>query len=272
MKASNTLDTVIPENGRHVVRHYLQDVGSTFGSGANGPHEYDEGWEPLYDGSLTRKRLFRLGFVFEPWLRADYVDNVAVGRFEGERFDPTTWSPRVPTAAFVRARADDDFWAARRVAAFSDELIRAAVESGGYSDPAAVALLTDVLIKRREKIAQAYLPAINPVVEVTLSPAGRLAFRNAAVDAGAGAPPAGGYRVTWSEFDNATGQSRPLGSPITTSSTDSTAPTLPAAAGAIVLAQIAATGASREEWARPIDVYFQRTNSGWRLIGLTRMP
>ena len=34
MKAGNTLDTVITENGRSVVRHYLQDVGSTFGTGA----------------------------------------------------------------------------------------------------------------------------------------------------------------------------------------------------------------------------------------------
>ena len=44
MKAGNTLDTVVEENGRSVVRHYLQDVGSTFGTGANGPREYDEGW------------------------------------------------------------------------------------------------------------------------------------------------------------------------------------------------------------------------------------
>ncbi len=40
MKAGNTLDTVITENGRSVVRHYLQDVGSTFGTGASGPREY----------------------------------------------------------------------------------------------------------------------------------------------------------------------------------------------------------------------------------------
>ena len=53
MKAGNTLDTVVTENGRNVVRHYLQDVGSTFGTGANGPHDYDEGWEPLFDRGLT---------------------------------------------------------------------------------------------------------------------------------------------------------------------------------------------------------------------------
>ena len=34
MKAGNTLDTLVTESGRGVVRHYLQDVGSTFGIGA----------------------------------------------------------------------------------------------------------------------------------------------------------------------------------------------------------------------------------------------
>ena len=37
MKAGNTLDTLITENGRGIVRHYLQDVGSTFGTGALAP-------------------------------------------------------------------------------------------------------------------------------------------------------------------------------------------------------------------------------------------
>jgi hypothetical protein len=41
MKAGNTLDTVVTENGRNVVRHYLQDVGSTFGTGALHPREGD---------------------------------------------------------------------------------------------------------------------------------------------------------------------------------------------------------------------------------------
>ena len=50
MKAGNTLDSVIAEGGRTRVRHYLQDVGSTFGTGAEGPHQFHEGWESLYEG------------------------------------------------------------------------------------------------------------------------------------------------------------------------------------------------------------------------------
>ena len=167
MKAGNTLDTLITADGRGVVRHYLQDVGSTFGSAApTARTTIREGWEYLYEGGLVWKRLVTLGFFISPWQTVDYTENPAIGRFEGTRFDPTTWKPRVPTAAFLRARPDDDFWAARRVMAFSDEMIRAVAKTGSYSDPAAEKLLADVLIQRRDRIGQAFLPAVNPVVDV----------------------------------------------------------------------------------------------------------
>ena len=72
MKAGNTLDTLVTEDGRGVVKHYLQDVGSTFGMGANGPHDWDEGWEDFYQGDTTRKRLLSFGFALSPWQTARY--------------------------------------------------------------------------------------------------------------------------------------------------------------------------------------------------------
>ena len=67
--------------------------------------------------------------------------------------------------AYLEMRDDDAFWAARRVAAFSEELIRAAVHTGEFSDPNAEKYLADVLIKRRDKIARTYLTAVNPIVD-----------------------------------------------------------------------------------------------------------
>ena len=61
-------------------------------------------------------------------------------------------------------------------------MIRAIVKAGQYSDPAAEAHLADVLIKRRDAIGRAYLPAINPIVDPALD--GALTFGNAAVQAG----------------------------------------------------------------------------------------
>jgi hypothetical protein len=273
MKAGNTLDAVVTENGRSVVRHYLQDVGSTFGTGANGPREYDEGWELLYDAALLRKRLLTFGFYIAPWQTVDYQELPAIGRFEGDRFDPPSWQPRVGTAALRHARPDDLFWAARRVAAFSDEMIRAIVKTGRYSDPAAEALLADVLIKRRQRIAEAYLPAINPLVDFALSNDGRLSFSNAAVGAGVANAPAGGYRVEWSAFDNTTGETRAIGPVATSTQTTFAAPgLLPQDAATFVRVRVSAVEPAPPEWVRPADAYFRRQGEAWTLVGLEKIP
>ena len=71
MKAGNTIDTLVTdERGRKTVRHWLQDVGSTFGIGANGQHDWWEGWEPLYSGGVAWKRIYTLGFYLAPWQTA----------------------------------------------------------------------------------------------------------------------------------------------------------------------------------------------------------
>jgi hypothetical protein len=122
LKSKNTLDTLATENGRSIVKHWLQDVGSTFGM-CNDHYEWDLSWEHFYQGNTTAKRLFSFGFALSPWQTVNYVEKPSIGKFEGDRFDPKAWRPQTPTAAYVETRDDDAFWAARRVAAFSDEMI-----------------------------------------------------------------------------------------------------------------------------------------------------
>ena len=75
------------ENGRTTVKHYLQDVGSTFGM-CNDVHEWDLSYEYFYEGDTTRRRFFSLGFALSPWQRIRYVEYPSIGKFEGDRFDP----------------------------------------------------------------------------------------------------------------------------------------------------------------------------------------
>jgi hypothetical protein len=271
MKAGNTLDTVVTENGRSIVRHYLQDVGSTFGVGANGPHDWNEGFEYLYDAEGTKRRAFTLGFGLSPWQTAKYEDVPAIGRFEAEAFDPTTWRPRVPTAAYIAMRDDDAFWAARRVMAFSDALIREIVKAGEYSDPRAGEHLANVLIRRRDKIGRAYLPKVNPIVDPVLDASNTLRFGNAAVQFGFAEAPES-YTAAWSTFDNATGTSAAIAE-TTGRQPELPAPAnLPAAPGAFIKVSLSARSASHPSWAAPVDTYFRKTATGWSLVGLERMP
>jgi hypothetical protein len=271
MKAGNTLDTVVKRDGRFVVMHYLQDVGSTFGMGANGPHDWDEGWEYLYEGDPSRKRLLSMGLARSPWQTAQYEEHPSVGRFEAESFDPLTWKPRVPTAAFIEMQDDDAFWAALRVIAFDDATIRALVAAGEYSDPAAAAQLAATLIARRDKIGRAYLTRINPIVDLALDGSGALTFSNAAVGAGFAAAPSA-YQATWFEFDNATGRTTRIGETRGASETMPAPGRLPSMPGAFVKIEIAAEAAAHTSWRRPVYAYFVRQQIGWKLIGLERLP
>jgi hypothetical protein len=269
MKAGNTLDMLIAENGRNLVRHYLQDVGSTFGTGANGPREYFEGWEHVYDGDLVWKRLVSLGFFIRPWQTVPYHETVAIGRFEGAAFDPVEWKPRVPVAAIRHAQPDDLFWAARRVMAFSDEMIRALVKAARYSNPRDEQQLADTLIQRRDKIGAAYLTAVTPLVNFTLSADGALRFENAAVKARVGSAPAGGYRLAWSYFDNRTRALDPIGDTAATDGEPTGAPrALRDAPDTFVRVRVTEDAAPAAR--APVDAYFRRAASGWTLVGLTR--
>ncbi len=134
LKAANTLDSLVSDNGRTIVKHWLQDVGSTFWMN-NDLHEWDLGWEHFYHADTTLKRLFSFGFALSPWQTVHYVERPSIGKFDGDRFDPRTWRPQTPTTAYMELRADDAFWAVQRVGAFSDEMIRAIIHTGEFTIP-----------------------------------------------------------------------------------------------------------------------------------------
>ena len=269
-KAANTLDALAESNGRTVVKHYLQDVGSTFGLN-NDLHEWDLSYEHFYQGDTLRKRFLSFGFALSPWQTISYVEYPSIGKFEGDRFDPRAWRPQIPTPAYVEMRDDDAFWAARRVLAFTDELIRAVVHTGEFSDPVAEKYLADVLIKRRDKIARVYLTAVNPIVSPRLDTNNRLTFDNAAVAAGVVSGPVS-YRASWALFDNATGEARPLSETQSTTTTIEAPSGLPTVAGSFIEVNISAESSTYQTWKQPIRTHFRRQADGWKLVGLERLP
>jgi hypothetical protein len=280
-KAINSLDMLVAENGRSHVVHYVRDFNSTLGSAGIGLRERRDGYEYLAETGPAKKALPALGFYVRPWMTIDYPNLPGVGRFESKRFVPEEWRPRVPNPAYVRSRPDDTFWAARKLMAMSDELIRAAVKAGKYSDPRAEQFLVDALIERRDKIGRAWLTAINPVVDPALGDDGVLTFRNAAVEYGF-APAPTGYHVAWFRFDNATGESLAAGEsnaagPRVTAPADALARVTPDTSraggrGVYVRADISAVGGTHPSWVVPVRAYFRRGAEGWKLVGFDRMP
>lgn len=268
--STNSLDTLVTQDGRQLVRHHLIDFGSTLGSGSVAAQELRAGNEYVWETRPTLLTTLTLGFWVRPWEKVKYPPLRSIGRFEAAYFWPETWKPDYRNAAFRNARADDLFWAAGKVMAISDEVIEAAVATAKYSDAAASRYMADVIIARRDKIGLTWLTHVNPLVGFALDRSGTLTWRNIAADTHR-AHPASGYRVQWSRFDNATGDASALGTIV-----DTTLPstTLPEALRdeAFVQVEIGATQPEHPAWSTPVRVHFKRLDAGWALVGVVREP
>ena len=270
-KAINSLDTLITEGGRNYVRHNLIDFNAALGSAGIGKRERRDGNEYLAETGPAKRALFAFGFYIRPWMLVDYPKYTGIGRFEAEKFDPELWRPRVPNPAYVRSRPDDTFWAARKLMALSDDLVRAAVRAGRLSDPKAEQFLGDALIERRNKIGKAFLTKVNPIVDPALSSDGTLTFKNAAVQHGFASAPSA-YKASWHRFDNGAGTVTSIGESEGSGEQVRAPSGLPPDRGAFVRVDISATAKDHPSWSAPVHAYFRRGESGWTLVGFDRMP
>jgi len=283
-KSINSLDTLVSENGRPHVRHNLIDFGSALGSGGVRPADYWAGEEYAFAPASAAKQLIGFGFSFPRWHTDGYYESPAIGRLPADNadFDPDAWKPRVRNQAFANARPDDKFWAARKVAALSTPLLRAAVRAGQFGDPAAEDFLVRALAQRRNAIARAYLAAVNPIVNPRLAD-GTLTFTNVAVDADVARAP-GVYRASWWTFDNASGETSKIAETSGVTTSLAAPADLPARDGVFIKVQLSAVrsgGVRRggpsgppvaDSWARPVDAYFRLRGGQWHLVGFERMP
>jgi hypothetical protein len=270
VRSTNSLDTLVRADGRAIVRHHLLDFGSTLGSGSVEAQSRRAGNEFVWEARPTLITMLTLGLYVRPWIKVPYPDLPAVGRIESSYFQPETWKPDYPNPAFRLARADDRFWAGHIVAAIPEEAIRAVVRAAKYSDQRATDYLTETLLERRRKVLRASLNGTNPIVRPALSPSGVLTFENAAERAGV-APPAEGYGIEWSRFDNTTDTRTSVGTEQRVTDTRAQAPAELLGAE-FVCARIRAYHPEHSAWADPLTVYFRRGASGWTLVGLERNP
>lgn len=197
IREQNTLDVYVTEDGRSFLRHYLIDFGSALGSDSVKPNIERVGFEYIYDHGEVAKALVSLGLYERPWARRRIVVHPAVGYLDAERFDPFRWKPNYPIVAFENLSVADGYWAAKIVMSFTPEQVRAAVEAGEYSDPAAADYLVRVLLERRNKIGRYWFARAGGLDRFELAadgPAPALRFRDLNVEYGFARPAERRYR------------------------------------------------------------------------------
>src|SRR5688572_11448026 len=152
-RAGNSLDMLVGENGRRFVKHYMFDFGSILGSGTN---EQDLPWvgrEYIVEPKPGLLTLATFGLWRRPFIAVRATSELpAAGNFTADRFEPQSWKPHYPNQAFRHLQAEDGFWAARIVAAFTPESIARIVAKAEFSDPRVTDHVTGALLRRRELV------------------------------------------------------------------------------------------------------------------------
>jgi hypothetical protein len=147
------------------------------------------------------------------WTKVRYPANPSLGNIEADFFEPGKWKTEYPQPAFDQMDAADAFWAASIASRFTNPMIEAIVATGELSDPDAARYLTNVIIRRRDKVVAYWIGQTNPLdrFAVVRTPMGaELTFDNAALRLDV-AQPSASYKARWFALDNAAGAERPVG-------------------------------------------------------------
>ncbi len=147
------------------LRHYLQDVGSTLGSGSAHPHNPRHGTEYDFDAGAVFLRFITLGMYKRPWQRMQPYPEThpSTGYYSVENFNPADWRSNIVNPAFINRTPRDGYWGAKIVMSFTNAQLEAAVRAGQYTDPAAAAYVLQGLRERRDATGRYWFAKVSPL-------------------------------------------------------------------------------------------------------------
>ena len=260
-KAINTVDSLVDEDGVTYLKHFRIDWGASLGSDSLTPKDIRRGHDYALDPKSAAFQAYTFGFYLPKWMRAGYPSIRGVGTFDYESFDALRWRSNYPVTPFLLMDDQDAFWAAKRVMAFSDQDIRAIVQTGKYSDPRATDWVTECLIKRRDKIGKAWLSRGLALDNFRVE-GGQLVFDDVAGKYNVA--PKRAYKVAWSVFDNSTGDKRPIDS-------NGSSWSVPGQAGGQTGMLSAAIRLSdAQAGSAEVTVYLRQSANAWNAVGIDR--
>lgn len=256
-RSINTLDLLVGESDHQYLKHALIDFGSILGSAGYGIKEPWMGSQHLIARKDALVQVLTFGFKPPRFMRTHYPDYTGAGRLDSWSFDPLNWKSNYPNPAFLSMDANDAFWAAKQVAAFTDEDIRAIVSTAEFSDPRATDWVGRCVMERRDKVVRSWFAKVLPLDRFRVAD-GALNFDDLATENGL--LPSQPYDVAWSVLDNQRGTLSPLASPH--------GRRIPSSTGAEYLA---ATISAADSKAKAVVVYlWRRSETDYHVVGVDR--
>ncbi len=163
IRIDNSADIYTGEPGKGHVEHYLLDFGEAFG-GHGAEHDYKwDGFEHYFSYSSAFNNFIAAGLKIHNWEKLEYTPWKSVGAFESDKFNPGEWKEVYPYLPIRSSQPADDYWAAKILAALTDEHITALVKAADYPEPDAEAYMIKTLIQRRDKVLKHFMDEVSPI-------------------------------------------------------------------------------------------------------------
>lgn len=168
IRIDNSLDVYTGQDGEGYVEHYLLDFGEAFG-GHGAKHErHWDGYTHIFSFGEMFGNLPTLGLRTHPWEHIRPTPWKSVAAFEAQYFDPVNWKETYPFEPIQRARDDDNYWAAKIIAAVEREHLETLIDAANYPEPGAGEYIVETLLQRRQKIINSYFERVSPLEYVAL--------------------------------------------------------------------------------------------------------
>lgn len=163
IRIDNSMDVYIGPAGQGYLRHYLLDFGEAFGGQATKNKRLWDGYRHVFSFSEMFRNLFSAGFIFQDWEKIEPTQWPSVGVFESTYFDPANWREAFPFEPIRRSLAEDNYWAAKIVAAITREHLQMLILAGNYPEPEAADYVLQTLMERRQKVIDYFFGQVSPL-------------------------------------------------------------------------------------------------------------
>ncbi len=163
IRIDNSLDVYMGPPGQGFVKHFFLDFGEAFGGHGAEHNRLWDGFAHIFSFSDLFRNLYTLGLQAQAWESLQYTPWKSVGAFEAEYFHPAQWKETYPFAPIQHALPDDNYWAAKVLAALNEQQLKALIDAADYPEDGAADYILKVLLKRRQKIIDYYFSRVSPL-------------------------------------------------------------------------------------------------------------
>jgi hypothetical protein len=167
VRAGSNFDEWVSTDGTlGYVRHYVLDVGDSFGLVFNDSDELTRrfGHSYYFDFEQIAVDFLSLGIVPRPYHQEPWeAIHPIFTYYDVQRFAPDAWRSGYPNRGFEQLTERDAAWMARILSQFTEEHLRTIVATGMFSAQSIADDLVRILRGRQEKILERYLTRLSPL-------------------------------------------------------------------------------------------------------------